>query len=192
MPTQPDDAVKGGRRDRAADDVQIGPGKQRPQRSIGKEPEMTAVEHATIRIVETTDQEQEPDPHVRDIWDRDDDEAVGLEDAIERHQDAERIIQMLEDIAVNDDVEGALQGRDLAVEIGNHHAFTVGRPGGRQHGVSLDRGHAPPALRQPSAQQTVGGTDVEQSPTLTIGQPLQDDRMTAVGVAFECVLRGRQ
>jgi hypothetical protein len=63
------------------------------------------VQDSAVEIVEASHEEQEPDPEMGDVRHRDDDEAAGREIPVELHEDAQRIDEVLEHVAVHDDVE---------------------------------------------------------------------------------------
>ena len=69
---------------------------------------------------------------------------AGGEGPVERHAaTAQRIAQVLEHVAVDDRVEGALEQRRRRLQVGDHHLLAApARPRGQRR-VALERGHAP-------------------------------------------------
>ena len=122
-----------------------------------------------------------------DVRHRDDHDAIGAEAPVELDEHAQRIHEVLEHVAVHDDVERPLAQRDLAIEIQRDHPLAVARSGLGESRIALDRGHAPSPLGELAAQQAVGRADVEQPPALAGAQPAQDHRVTAVRVRLEHV-----
>src|SRR5256885_2058561 len=105
----------------------------------------------------------------------------------EHDEHAQRIHEVLQDVAVQDRVERAGHLRDLAVEVGREHPLAVASAGLRQCRVALEAGDAPAALREAPAHDPVGRPDVEDPPAATPTEPLEDHRVAAVRVRLDGV-----
>src|SRR5438874_3598902 len=187
VPAGGQDLVERRRRGREALDREPGVGDQRPERALREEPQVRIVEDAPVDVVESPDEEQEADVEVGDVGHRDHHEAVRHEGAVELDEHAQRIHEVLQDVAVQDRVERARHVRDIAVEVGREHPLAVTRAGLRQRRVALEAGDAPAALREAPAHDTVGRPDIEDPPATALAEPLEDQRVAAVRVRLEDV-----
>jgi hypothetical protein len=181
--------VEGRRRRGEAHHLQAGAVEHRPERALGEEAKMGAVEDAAVDVVEAAQHEQQPDPEMRDVGHRDDDDAVGRQQLVQPLQHPGRVTEVLQHVRIDDGVEARRQRRELAVEIGHQHALAVLRADAGGIAVALDGGHAPALIGQLAAQQPFRGANVQQPPAGAVGQPAEDHRVAAVRVRLEDVAR---
>jgi hypothetical protein len=104
------------------------------------------VQDSAIGVLEAPKEELQAHPEMRDIGHRDDNETVSPEMISERVKNPVRIAQVLKDVSANDDVERAIEQRQLALQVSHHNTSALSRSGGSQPRVALQARHVKAAL----------------------------------------------
>ena len=183
-PRRDDERQRHGRRDELLH-AEPGIAEERREAPLREETEVRAVEDAAIRVVPAPEGEREAHPEMRDVRHRYDHPPVGRERPVERHQDGQRIVQVLQHIPVDDRVEEALEPRRRLVEVGDDHLVASPPRLGGLRRVALERRHLPALSREELREKAVRRPDVERPTAPPFTQPGEDDGVARVRIRLE-------
>ena len=162
------------------------------ERAPREEAQVGPVEDAAVRVVESAEQEREPDPEMGDVGDGDDDAPAPAELRAERDQGRHRIRKVLEHVAAHDRVERPVEPGHRVGEVRHDDLVaTRPRPVGLKR-IALQRRDDPPALAQELGEEPVGGPHVEGPTAATGTEQRQDHAVARMSVLFELIGRAAQ